>query len=189
MDRDDAAERSNRLLDLAGLALIALAVLVCGGLALAGSYLAWRALPLLAGALFGDGAVFLAIRFPRSRKPLVTLALLVVISALFVRAVVSTDLFAYRLFDSPLWLPWEVASIVEKFAVGVIVGFGGAAVSQVLLPGLDASGTWEEAVGQRRELVRGAIVIVGILLVFLVLAVVIFGVLALIVYTVATFSS
>lgn len=56
--------------------------------------------------------------------------------------------------------------------------------NHTLLPFSTSPTMRKEAVEQRRELVRGTVVIVGVLLAFLVLAALIFGALALIVYSV-----
>lgn len=176
------------MLDTASLVLVALAVLVCVVLALVGFSLAEWTLPFFVGALIGDGLVVFANKLPRFRKPLVILALLLVAAGLITHSVLSFNPLAYRVLELQAWVSYEVLAIVRSFTLGLVVGFGGLVLSSVVLPGPGSPETWEEAIGQRRGLVRGTFVTVGLLLAFLALAVLVFGALAFIAYVVAAFS-
>ena len=178
--------RNDILLDLAGLVLIAFVALVCAALALAGYPPAGQSLPYLVGALVGDGLVVLAIRTPRFRKALVVLAISLVAASAILR-------FDRRYGDTgllPVGLPWEVPVVVDKLSIGLLFGFGGFILWLIVDPVmLGGPRSWEEAVGQRRDLVHKTLVVGGILLALVVLAALVFGGLALLAYVVGDFSS
>ena len=176
--------RNDRLLDVAGLTVIAVSTLVCAVLALLGSSVARQVLPFLPGALVGDGLLYLAIRTPRYRKALVVLAILLVAASL----ILSFTLFVGMGTGLPVRLPWEVPGVVEKLAAGVLLGFGGYVLSLIVVPSLDGPESWKEAVQQRRGLVRVTHLVGGVLLARVVLVALVLGALALVAYFAGTSS-
>ncbi len=81
-----------------------------------------------------------------------------------------------------LRIPWQIPTVIEKFAFGLALGFGGLVLSSVVLPGLYSPQTWGEAVEQRRNLVRGTLILGGIPSIFLTIGLLVFGFLALVAY-------
>ena len=169
------------LLDLAGLMLLALAALILAALTLAGFSFAARALPFAVGALVGDGLVYLAILRPSWRKPAV------LVTGLMLLVVISGWLLSFAAAYPDTWLFWEPSDLAWKFAFGFLLGFGGLVLERALTPTLFGPTTWEEVLEQRRDAVRLTSTIGGIFLALLVMASLIFGILALIAYAVGTF--
>lgn len=185
MDREEVPPKRGDLLDVAGLVLLGLATLACAALALAGWSLARQALPFLAGALVGDGLMYLAIKLVRYRLPLVIAALLLVTLGL----ILSFNLWWSLVGGSALKISWGVPLVVQKFALGLTLGFGGMILSTVVIPSFVSPTTWEEAVEQRRDLVRMTLIVGGISAALLVLVVLVIGILTLIMHAVAAFSN
>lgn len=72
-------------------------------------------------------------------------------------AVVFGLIFSFGIW-SPMLLPmnspipWEIPGYVERFALGLTVGFGGLILSTVVFHSPLSPQTWEEAVGQEESL-------------------------------------
>lgn len=158
--------------------------LLCATFALVGLQPAVLAVPFITGALVGDGLFCLAIRDTPYQESLVIVAILTVVSGL----ILSFDLWAAWLLPGILEVPWDVPAVVERLAFGVTLGFGGLILTTVVFPGPFSSQTWEEAVEDRRELVRGATILAGVLVALLVIVSLLAGFLALVAYFAARFA-
>ncbi len=187
MERREIPNNNERTtsLDRAGLILLGVGTLLCAALSLAGSNLAALALPLFLGALTGDTLFYLAVRSARNKVPLVVAAVVAVAFGL----IFSFGLWGPLLLPIAPPLPWEVPGYLARFALGLTMGFGGLILSTVIFFGPLSPQTWEEAVGQRRELTRTTLVLAGVLLALLSALVLLFGFLALVVYVTARFAT
>ncbi len=159
--------------------------LLCAALSLAGLDLAALALPLFLGALAGDALFYLAVSSARHKVPLAITAVMAVVFGL----VFSFGLWGSLLLPVTPSVPWEVPGYLERFALGLTVGFGGLILSTVVFYGPLSPQTWEEAVGQRRELTRGTLVVAGVLLALLAALALLFGFFALVAYVTARFAT
>lgn len=187
MERREIPDDDERTasLDLAGSVLLGAGTLLCAALSLAGLDLAALALPFLSGALAGDALFYLAVRSTRYRVPLVVAALVAVVFGL----IFSFGLWSPMLLPVNSPIPWKIPGYVERFALGLTIGFGGLILSTVIFHGPLSPLTWEEAVGQRRELTRGTLVVVGVLLALLAALGLLFGFFALVAYFTARFAT
>lgn len=187
MERREIPDNDERtaFLDRAGLILLGVSTLLCAVLSLAGLDLAALALPLFLGALAGDALFYLAVSSARYKVPLVVAALVAVVFGL----IFSLGLWGPLLLPMNSPVPWEVPGYVERFALGLTMGFGGLILSTVVFHGPLSPQTWEEAIGQRRELTRGMLVVVSVLLALLAGLGLLFGFFALVVYVTVRFAA
>ncbi|BBL80424.1 hypothetical protein RxyAA322_22780 [Rubrobacter xylanophilus] len=178
MERRHVSENETTFWDHAGLVFLGGATLLCALLALVGLDPAAWALPFLAGALTGDGLFYLTLRSARHSTLLAVVALATVVLGL----VVSYNLWTAWLLPAAPSIPWEIPAFVERFALGITLGFGGIVLSTVVFPGFFSPQTWEEAVDQRRAVVRGMAIVAGILLALLLVLALIMAFAAFVVY-------
>ncbi len=173
-------EAKGQWLDLAGLVLLAVVAMTLVILALFDYSLGRAAWPFAVGAVVGDALMYLAIKHDRFRTPVLIFAFFLLVAgfvAVFVRWSDYMDLSAFS-----VTLPWEVPLGVAKFATGLLGGFGGIVLTGFFWPTLYSPETWDEAVLQRRATVRDVLIVGGIFTGLVLLALLLLGFSALVVW-------
>lgn len=172
-------------MDLAGLVLLVMVAAVLSIIALLGYSFGRAALPFAVGAVVGDALMYAAIKLERFRTPVLIFTVLLLVAGFALLVDFGSGYGELSTFDPRL--PWDVPVVISKFAIGLLVGFGGIVLSGFFWPTVFSADTWDEAVMQRRNSVRDVLVVVGGLLGIVLLVLLLLGFCVLVVWVAVNF--
>ena len=119
-------------MDLAGLVLLVAVATVLSILALLGYSFGRAALPFAVGAVVGDALMYAAIKLERFRTSILVFAVLLLAAGFALLVDFGAEYGGSSAFDPQL--PWDVPVVVSKFAIGLLLGFGGVVLSGFFWP-------------------------------------------------------